>query len=801
MPVQPTYPGVYVEELSSGVHTITGVATSITAFIGRALRGPVNEPVTINSYAEFERTFGPLWLESSLGYAVRDFYLNGGSKAVIVRLFYPTKDERKKALEAAEKVLQKVEAEKKLKEIVDHLDEAVREFSERAAKEAAQSVAEAVKNKANPTPDSVRCAAEEVADSLKEAADAVAKVTVGDSASKEELVDAIDDKAKNDFPEEPKNIAAQLIVKAAKDAANVTKDNVRTAAENTAAAIIAAVDQVIATPVGAPTAKQTEAQALADAMSAKAKSFATEAEKKAAEKVAEEAEKEANPTIKTVKQVAEVVVAGRKSTKEPRAQISLADLPIEAAYEGTWGQNLRASIDFSNIQEEVAVNMRLEKKDLFNLSVTDTSPGGSTERFRNLSLKKSARRIDKVLEAESHLVRWVGDGDPLDVEPKLQAAKDKLNGKAAKDKLNGKTTIDDDVKVAEQQLTEAKKKLQSDKSKRNGNTTLDDAVKEAEQQLTEAKDKMGGTDGEPISASDFKDEEYAANKKGLYALEEVDLFNMLCIPPYGDNEDVGLDVISEAAAYCEKRRAILIVDPPSGWKDKTTAIKEFMDSEDKIGTRSRNAALFFPRLKQANPLRPNQVEEFVPCGAVAGVIARTDTERGVWKAPAGIEASLKGVRQLSVNLTDDENGELNPLGINCLRSFPIYGPVVWGARTLHGADQFADEYKYLPVRRLALYIEESLYRGLKWVVFEPNDEPLWAQIRLNAGAFMHNLFRQGAFQGQTPREAYLVKCDRETTTQNDINLGIVNILIAFAPLKPAEFVIIKLQQLAGQIEV
>jgi len=153
-----------------------------------------------------------------------------------------------------------------------------------------------------------------------------------------------------------------------------------------------------------------------------------------------------------------------------------------------------------------------------------------------------------------------------------------------------------------------------------------------------------------------------------------------------------------------------------------------------------------------------------------------------------------------VPLTDMENGELNKLGINCLRAFPVYGMLVWGARTLNGADELASEWKYTPVRRTALFIEESLYRGTKWIVFEPNDESLWAQIRLNIGAFMHNLFRQGAFQGKTPSEAYMVKCDKETTTQNDINSGIVNILVGFAPLKPAEFVMIKIQQLAGQIE-
>ena len=149
---------------------------------------------------------------------------------------------------------------------------------------------------------------------------------------------------------------------------------------------------------------------------------------------------------------------------------------------------------------------------------------------------------------------------------------------------------------------------------------------------------------------------------------------------------------------------------------------------------------------------------------------------------------------------DPENGELNPLGVNCLRTMVPAGRVIWGSRTLQGDDRLASEWKYVPVRRTALYIEESLYRGTQWVVFEPNDEPLWAQIRLNVGAFMHNLFRQGAFQGTTPKDAYFVKCDKETTTQNDINLGIVNIVVGFAPLKPAEFVIIKLQQMAGQIE-
>jgi phage tail sheath protein FI len=263
--------------------------------------------------------------------------------------------------------------------------------------------------------------------------------------------------------------------------------------------------------------------------------------------------------------------------------------------------------------------------------------------------------------------------------------------------------------------------------------------------------------------------------------------------------DVGRQTWDAATAFAKRERALVIVDPPSAWDepDDVTGAAGL----DTVITRDENAAIYFPRVWMPDPLRENRLESFAPCGIIAGIYARTDVQRGVWKAPAGIEAVLIGVFELTANLTDGENGRLNPIGVNCLRGFPVVGRVVWGARTLRGADQLASEWKYVPVRRTALFLEESLYRGTQWVVFEPNDEPLWAQIRLNVGAFMQNLFRQGAFQGSSPREAYFVKCDRETTTQNDISLGIVNILVGFAPLKPAEFVVIKIQQMAGQVEV
>jgi len=282
------------------------------------------------------------------------------------------------------------------------------------------------------------------------------------------------------------------------------------------------------------------------------------------------------------------------------------------------------------------------------------------------------------------------------------------------------------------------------------------------------------------------------NTDGLFQLDRIDLFNLLCVP--GESKP---SVIASLEKFCRDRRAFLIAD--SSPSDTLTTLQNGPDSTT-TGNDAINAALYFPWVNASDPFQGGLERSFPPSGFVAGVYARTDSQRGVWKAPAGTEASVGGTTSVAINLTNNENGVLNPQAINVIRNFPVYGNVVWGARTLQGNDQRGSEWKYVPVRRLALFLEESLYRGTQWVVFEPNDEPLWAQIRLNIGAFMQDLFRQGAFQGRTPREAYFVKCDKETTTQNDINRGIVNIVVGFAPLKPAEFVIIQIQQLAGQIQ-
>jgi hypothetical protein len=294
------------------------------------------------------------------------------------------------------------------------------------------------------------------------------------------------------------------------------------------------------------------------------------------------------------------------------------------------------------------------------------------------------------------------------------------------------------------------------------------------------------SDGTPPVATDY-DKAYTIIDK------EVDIFNLMILPP--DAVVPVTKLYGNASVFCQQRRAFLLMDPPAGWT--TAQIASTGVAALRVGLVKDYSAIFFPRITIED--KGKQVN-IGPTGAIAGLFARIDGTRGVWKAPAGTEADLRGVVGLERKFSDGENGMLNPRAVNTIRIFPN-GIVNWGARTMDGDDDFGSEYKYIPIRRLALFIEESLYRGLKWVVFEPNDEPLYAQIRLNVGAFMHNLFRQGAFQGQTPRDAYFVKCDRETTTQNDRNLGIVNIWVGFAPLKPAEFVILYLQQMAGQIEV
>lgn len=565
MPIAPTYPGVYIQEIPSGVRTITGAATSVAAFLGRAPTGPVNQPVAISSYGDYERVFGGLSLDSSMSYSIRDFFANGGSNAVVVRLY------------------------------------------------------------ANPA-----------------------------AAASNTSTDVAPDGAE-------KNVTAATSSKSGKSSKNSSDSS---------------------------TSETSAAEA---------------------------------PT----------------STKDGIATFNLGGLTFNAASPGSYGNSITLSVDKDGITKDVAAafgSKAITEEMLFNLTV---KCGEIIETFSNLTFIEGPRRIDRVLEQRSRFVRCVVPASAEDIK-------------------------------------------------------TDDLAKSTTNPVSLAN----GADSLALDSTTFIGKQ--SEKTGLYALEDADGFNLLCIPPDSRTGNTDNSVYSEALAYCVKRRAILLVDPPSEWASSADAAKKLAGME-LTGLNARNAAIYFPRIVQADPLRQGQPDTFAPCGTMAGVIAATDARRGIWKAPAGLDAAISGIQGLATKLNDADSGLLNPAGINCLRTFPAAGSVVWGARTLRGADQLADEYKYLPIRRLALHIEESLYRGSQWAVHEPNDEPLWSHLRLNIGSFMHDLFRKGAFQGKSPKEAYFVSCDSSTTTQNDIDKGIVNVVVGFAPLKPAEFVIIQLQQMAGQV--
>ena len=303
-----------------------------------------------------------------------------------------------------------------------------------------------------------------------------------------------------------------------------------------------------------------------------------------------------------------------------------------------------------------------------------------------------------------------------------------------------------------------------------------------------------GNDGTVLVPNDGKFEpalNVTGSGSGVALLSNV-FFNLLCVPG-----ETTVSAVTALQGFCASasNRAFYIVDTPS-----TASYNTLNGGPGAITTapNAANSALYFPWISAPDPLAGNRPKMCPPCGFVAGIYAATDASRGVWKAPAGIDAGLTGINGLQYVLTDQQNGDLNTKAINCLRTFPVYGNIVWGARTLLGNDQVGSQWKYVPIRRFALFLESSLYQGTQWAVFEPNDDALWGQLRMNIGAFMQGLFQQGAFQGTTPQQAYFVKCDAENNPQSSIDMGIVNVTVGFAPLYPAEFVVIQITQMAGQ---
>jgi phage tail sheath protein FI len=295
----------------------------------------------------------------------------------------------------------------------------------------------------------------------------------------------------------------------------------------------------------------------------------------------------------------------------------------------------------------------------------------------------------------------------------------------------------------------------------------------------------GGHDGSDVDADSIVSPQEG---QGMLALDSLNFprFNLLCLPGV---TTANVDAVTTALAYCKTQNAFFLVDPDPSVTAANAVAKAGLFAAEGV-----HGALYWPRLITPD----SQPSGLPPSGAVAGVMARTDSERGVWKAPAGLSAGVAGATGVAYPTSDAVSGSLNPFGINVLRSFPGAGLVVWGARTLGGSDIRDDTFKYVPVRRLTDYLEASLYLGTQFAVFEPNDPVLWGQLRLAVGGFMRGLFRQGAFQQSqsgAESDSFFVICDSSVNPQTEIDAGRANIVVGFAPLKPAEFVVITITQI------
>ncbi len=330
--------------------------------------------------------------------------------------------------------------------------------------------------------------------------------------------------------------------------------------------------------------------------------------------------------------------------------------------------------------------------------------------------------------------------------------------------------------------------MANDGSERTGQQSLDALLSGIAGQVS----LDGGTDGSEPDQDAYDDI--------LAAFEKVRDISILCLPGQAWGGTAEQAVIDAAVAHAEKMKSrMVIIDPPHGVELRTEK------SVNDLGFKPKTySVVYYPWLKVANPFYNAETNPGVPStlmvapsGFAAGMWARIDGRRGVWKAPAGVETSLAGVAGIQYPVEDGEQDQLNPLGINCIRKLPGFGPVIWGSRTL--ATKADPEWRYVPVRRTAIMIEQSIYNGIQWAVFEPNNHNLWASLRANIGSFMDGLFRSGAFQGEKASDAYFVRCGLgDTMTQGDIDRGQVIVIVGFAPLKPAEFVIVRIQQKVAQ---
>ncbi len=801
MPVRVTYPGVYIQEVPSGVRTITGVSTSVAAFVGMVQRGRLNTPTNVLSFADYERAFGSDTSRSEMTDQVRLFFQNGGQSAYIMRI-------AKNATQAAVTVDNEFGAEtlkfaakdfgligESVRFTVDY-DTAQPEstfnmtvFREMIINGALQFVEMESHTDLSTNPNAGRY---------------VKTVLDRDSALLTVLTPNDDSTAPDPQPAlfAGYTVASTLL----SDINNTTLVSEAVRAADPGALLSQAVGRFeISVDGRAYVLVSLPESGLNDATIQTAINNALV------------------PTGTSVSvNLSRAVAVGGPAYFQIASTVPGGSVRIRRALRndiagllGLGTANGGLEIDGYAIQRPAPTGRfsRLGSTDLSTLDTLSQFLQAENVDVANITLTDSVNGTSPAVSpAYVGTVMWNRQvADDTDLSISLRNGRDNLDAIAAA--INNSSDIRWNAHRQGYRLvlrpefgdadTDTTATLTASSDDAIGNDTtgiFGNASNVSRYRLggyldlgNYANGSQAGDDGLVPDLTEYKDAFETIDR-------EVDIFNLLLLPQALDQNGNTIDVASlwgPASIFCQARRAFLLIDPPEDWR----TVQEARDGvEDlRIGLVKDHAAVYWPRLRMIDPTT-GALRIVNVAGAMAGVYARTDSNRGVWKAPAGLNADIRGIRGLEYSVSDPENGLTNPAAVNTLRIF-ANGIVSWGARTMDGFDNSGnDDYKYVPVRRLALFIEESLYRGLKWAVFEPNDEPLWAQIRLAAGAFMNNLFRQGAFQGQKARDAYFVKVDSETTTQNDINLGIVNVVVGFAPLKPAEFVVITIQQMAGQVQ-
>jgi len=802
MPVSPTYPGVYIQEVPSGVHTITSVATSIAAFLGRATKGPLNKAVRVLSLTDFERNFGKPHSESDLAYSVRQFFDNGGSDCYVVRLAAGANKSKLSLKNLKTWNVLVIEAKTAgiwgdgVRVEVDYNTARPDEtFNLKLTQEeGGRAAAREVHTGLSMDPNSPRFAPTFVSQSS-----GLVDVSLHADA------DAGGTHDLTTFTESFAGFSQSRVFRTTPIAA------FRTLFESlltTTPRFEIKVDDAPWIPIDLTTVLGAAAPAIAPGSTWSLADMATRLTQVINDQLgavvaglavacswntsgnSSTLRIASNTGLAPVARNQRVSVSIRRASSQDMAVPALLGLD-QGGIEPTRYSDFRpvpTAAFFHNVDKIVDLGV-LNRDDITSISINGSAPitfsfAALTPAASDPWFVDSNGNDDGIREKLREIVMAVNNTAGLKWKAEVWGYH--LAFVATEGSINS---------LASAVTSAADTTLGGANFTRNVRQYTLGVTGSGSFQVTPTP-ADAGNDGTAPTLTEFQGSD--ALKTGFHALDIVDLFNLMIIP--GDSGIANPDTIwGPASTYCDQHRAFLIVDAPANWTangvpavtGNTALVNDLRASIVKD-----HSAVFYPRIRYN---RDGLVQTIGPSGAIAGLMARTDTNRGVWKAPAGLEADIRNILGLEVKLTDAENGVLNKKGVNCLRAFPS-GIVNWGARTLAGDDDEGSEWKYVPVRRLALNIEESLYRGTRWVVFEGNDEPLWAKIRLNVGAYMMSLFRQGAFQGTTPRDAFFVKCDKETTTQDDINKGIVNIQVGFAPLKPAEFVIITIQQMAGELK-